>query len=102
MSVQPDDYTYVNFPSLQVAYEDLLKIVTRLDEVTDALYTGIANDLKGVWEGAAEEYFDQKKAEWNEIEKEMGRQLFQAAAAVDVAKGNYETAERRNVALWMD
>jgi WXG100 family type VII secretion target len=98
----PDDYTYANFPSMEKAYEDLKKIVTELDTATDDLY----NDIKAVlgvhWEGAAREYFEGKKAEWNALEKQMGEQLFNAANAVSIAKGNYETAERRNISIWSD
>ncbi|MED7927440.1 WXG100 family type VII secretion target [Nonomuraea sp. LP-02] len=102
MSVQPDDYTYVNFPSLEAAYEELKKIVTELDRATDDLYADIKKTLGAAWEGQAEGFFDQKRAEWNEHEKRMGAQLFKAAAAVEVAKGNYQAAEQRNISIWMD
>lgn len=98
----PDDYTYVNFPSMEAAFEDLNKIVTELDTATDDLYKDIKSALGGNWEGDAMEYFEKKKAEWNQIKVEMGRQLFDAAKAVNVAKGNYETAERHNISIWSD
>ncbi|QYC38718.1 WXG domain conatining protein [Nonomuraea coxensis DSM 45129] len=102
MSVQPEDYTYVNFSSLEKAYEDLKGIVTELDRITDDLYADIKKTLGGAWEGEAEQYFDQKRAEWNAIEKHMGEQLFKAAVAVETAKGNYQQAEARNISIWMD
>lgn len=102
MSAQPEDYTYVNFPSLQAAYEELKKIVTELDRATDDLYQDIKKELGASWEGEAQQYFDTKKEQWNALEKEMGQQLFQAAVAVDVARGNYQNAERRNIAIWTD
>ncbi|MET8985081.1 WXG100 family type VII secretion target [Nonomuraea wenchangensis] len=102
MSAQPDDYTYVNFGSLGSAYEELKKIVTELDRVTDDLYADIKNTLGSNWEGEAQNYFDTKRAEWNAHEKAMGEQLFKAANAVDVAKGNYQAAEQRNISIWTD
>jgi WXG100 family type VII secretion target len=97
-----EDYTYVRFGSMDEAYEDLKKVITELDRVTDQLYADIKKELGASWEGAAQEYFDGKKEEWNAREKAMGQQLFQAASAVNVANGNYQAAERRNISIWTD
>lgn len=102
MSIQPDDYTYVKFGSLEAAYEELKKIVTELDRATDDLYQDIRKELGTNWQGEAETFFETKRAQWNEHEKAMGQQLFKAAEAVSIAKGNYESAERRNISIWMD
>jgi uncharacterized protein YukE len=98
----PDDYTYAHFPNMEAAYESLQSIVTELDRATDDLYNDIKRTLGVHWEGAAKDYFEGKKTEWNALEQEMGRQLFDAAKAVSIAKGNYETAEKRNIAIWSD
>ncbi|MFB4282583.1 MULTISPECIES: WXG100 family type VII secretion target [unclassified Nonomuraea] len=98
----PDDYTYVRFGSMEQAYEQLQKIVTELDRATDDLYADIKKELGASWEGEAETFFEDKRRRWNEHEKAMGQQLFQAASAVNVAKGNYESAERRNISIWTD
>ncbi|MFI6290912.1 WXG100 family type VII secretion target [Nonomuraea sp. NPDC050790] len=87
---------------MEQAYEELKKIVTELDKATDDLYADIKKELGASWEGEAEQFFTTKKNEWNAHEQEMGRQLFQAAGAVNIAKGNYEAAERRNIAIWTD
>lgn len=97
-----DDYVYVNFPSMQAAYEELRKIVTELDKATDDLYHDVKRELGGSWQGQAEEDFNKFKAQWNAREKEMGRQLFQASTAVETAKDNYQQAERANINLWMN
>ena len=102
MSIQPDDYTYVNFGSLESAYEELKKVVTELDKATDDLYQDIKKELGASWEGEAQGFFDRKREEWNQHEKAMGQQLFQAATAVNIAKGNYERAERHNISIWTD
>ncbi|NRQ39079.1 WXG100 family type VII secretion target [Nonomuraea sp. NN258] len=98
----PDDYTFVKFGSMESAYEELKKVITELDKATDDLYRDIKKELGASWEGAAQEYFDTKREQWNAHEKAMGKQLFQAAEAVNVAKGNYEAAERRNISIWTD
>ncbi|MDA0637162.1 WXG100 family type VII secretion target [Nonomuraea sp. CA-218870] len=98
----PDDYTYVRFASMEDAYLQLQKIITDLDKATDTLYQDIKRELGASWEGQAEQFFDTKRAQWNEREKEMGRQLFEAAQAVNIAKGNYESAEKRNISIWSD
>lgn len=98
----PDDHTFVKFGSMEVAYEALQKIVTELDKATDDLFQDIKKELGASWEGQAQEFFNTKKAQWDAHEKAMGKQLFDAAAAVNVAKGNYESAERRNIAIWTD
>ncbi|SDH82107.1 WXG100 family type VII secretion target [Nonomuraea jiangxiensis] len=102
MAATPDDYTYVKFPSMEVAYEELKKVITELDKATDDLYADIKRELGASWEGEAERYFDVKREQWNQHEKAMGQQLFQAAEAVSIAKGNYESAERRNISIWTD
>jgi len=97
-----DDYTYVRFGSMEHAYEELKKIVTELDRATDDLYQDIKRELGSSWEGEAEKFFEAKRQQWNAHEKAMGQQLFQAASAVNVAKGNYQEAERRNISIWTD
>ncbi|MGW0801881.1 WXG100 family type VII secretion target [Nonomuraea sp. NPDC002799] len=98
----PSDYVYNHFPSMEAAYEALKKIVTELDTATDDLYSDVKTELAGAWEGDVERLFDEKRAQWNEIEKAMGLQLFKAAEVVSIAKGNYEMAEKKNINIWMD
>lgn len=98
----PDDYTFVKFALMEQAYDELKKIVTELDRATDDLFADIKKELGASWEGEAEQFFNTKKAKWDQHEQAMGLQLFQAAQAVKVAKGNYETAERQNIAIWTD
>ncbi|TDD30703.1 hypothetical protein E1286_45770 [Nonomuraea terrae] len=98
----PDDYTFVRFGSMEQAYEELKGVITELDRVTDDLYQDIKKELGASWEGEAQQFFDVKKEQWNAHEKAMGQQLFQAAEAVNLAKGNYESAERRNISIWTD
>ncbi|TDD25142.1 WXG100 family type VII secretion target [Nonomuraea diastatica] len=98
----PDDYTYVRFGSMEQAYEELKKVVTELDRATDDLYADIKRELGPSWEGEAERFFEEKRQKWNAHEKAMGQQLFQAASAVNVANGNYQQAERRNIGIWTD
>lgn len=98
----PDDYTYVKFGSMEQAYEELKKVITELDRATDDLYQDIKRELGASWQGEAETYFDTKREQWNQHEKAMGQQLFKAAEAVNIAKGNYQSAERRNISIWMD
>lgn len=98
----PEDYTYAHFPNMEAAYEQLKSIVTELDRVTDDLYNDVRTTLGTDWEGEAKTFFDGKKAQWDNLEVEMGKQLFEAAKAVEIAKGNYQTAERRNISIWTD
>ncbi|MFC4120084.1 WXG100 family type VII secretion target [Nonomuraea zeae] len=98
----PDDHTFVKFGSMEQAYEELKKVVTELDRATDDLFADIKKELGASWEGEAEQFFNTKKDQWDAHEQAMGRQLFQAASAVNIAKGNYEAAERRNIAIWTD
>lgn len=98
----PDDHTFVKFGSMELAYEELKKVVTELDRATDDLYADIQKELGASWEGDAEAFFTEKKNQWNEHERAMGQQLFKAAEAVSVAKGNYQAAEARNIAIWTD
>ncbi|TYB64391.1 hypothetical protein FXF51_22015 [Nonomuraea sp. PA05] len=96
----PDDHTYVKFGSMEQAYEQLKKIVTDLDRATDDLFADIKKELGASWEGEAEQFFNFAKDEWNKHEQAMGLQLFEAAKAVNIAKGNYQAAEQRNIAIW--
>ncbi|MEV0993357.1 WXG100 family type VII secretion target [Nonomuraea sp. NPDC050202] len=98
----PDDHTYVKFGSMAQAYDALKQVVGELDKATDDLFADIKRELGASWEGAAEQFFNAKKDQWNAHEQAMGRQLFEAARSVDVARGNYEAAERRNIAIWTD
>ncbi|MEV6151126.1 hypothetical protein AB0L53_12380 [Nonomuraea sp. NPDC052129] len=96
----PDDYTFAHFPNMEAAYEQLKSVVTELDRVTDDLYADVKSTLGADWEGEAQALFDDKKRQWDLLEVEMGKQLFDAAAAVNIAKGNYQNAERRNISIW--
>jgi WXG100 family type VII secretion target len=97
-----DDYTRVKFGSMEVAYEELKKIVTELDKATDDLYQDIQKELGASWEGDAKTFFEAKRQQWNEREKAMGLQLYTAAHGVKNAKENYERAEAANIRLWTD
>jgi hypothetical protein len=77
MGMPAEDYTFVRFGSMDEAYEDLKKVITELDRVTDQLYADIKKELGPSWEGDAQQYFDKKREEWNTHEKAMGEQLFQ-------------------------
>jgi len=98
----PDDYTYVKFGSMEQAYEELKKVISELDRATNDLYQDIKRELGSSWEGDAERYFDQKRAQWDAHEKEMMKQLDGAAQAVSVANSNYQTPARRNISIWTD
>jgi WXG100 family type VII secretion target len=102
MGMPAEDHTFVRFGSMDEAFEDLKAVVTELDRVTDQLYADIKKELGPSWEGEAQTYFDQKKNEWNALEVQMGQELFNAASAVNVANGNYQSAERRNIGIWSD
>ncbi|MEV0196944.1 WXG100 family type VII secretion target [Nonomuraea sp. NPDC050691] len=98
----PDDRVRVHYESMDLAYEDLKKVITELDRATDDLYADLQKELGAVWEGEAQKWFEQKRAEWNKLEVQMGEQLFKAATVVKVANGNYQTAERKNIQIWAD
>ncbi len=102
MGMPAEDYTFVRFGSMDEAYEDLKKVITELDRVTDQLYADIKKELGPSWQGDAQQYFDKKREEWNTHERAMGEQLFQAASSVNIANGNYQAAERRNISIWSD
>ncbi|MFI7130787.1 WXG100 family type VII secretion target [Nonomuraea sp. NPDC050153] len=87
---------------MEQAYDQLQKIVTELDRATDDLLVDIRKELGASWEGDAEQFFNTKKNQWNAHEQAMGLQLFEAAKAVNIAKGNYELAEKHNIAIWSD
>ncbi|MCF6467750.1 hypothetical protein FAF44_04905 [Nonomuraea sp. MG754425] len=98
----PDDHTFVKFGSMEQAYEELKKVVTELDRATDDLFADVKKEIGASWEGDAEQFFNAKKSQWDAHEQAMAKELFQAASAVDIAKGNYQSAEQRNIAIWTD
>lgn len=96
------DRTVANFGSMNEAYESLLAIVHELDQATDDLYNDVKKELGAGWAGEAKQFFEQKKAEWNAIEREMGLQLYKAAHGVKNAEENYRAAEQANIRIWSD
>ncbi|NUW40961.1 WXG100 family type VII secretion target [Nonomuraea rhodomycinica] len=106
MAKNPNDYlddrVKIHFGNMDLAYEDLKKVITELDKATDDLYKDLYNELSEIWVGGARDWFEDKKREWNEHEVRMGQQLFNAAQVVQIANGNYRNAEKRNIAIWSD
>ncbi|MFI6450091.1 WXG100 family type VII secretion target [Streptosporangium amethystogenes] len=95
-----DDYTKVNFVQMELAQENLLKVVTAMDKATDDLITKLAVLLGNKWEGGAANYFEDHRKIWDAAEREMGTQLNSAVAALGTANENYRAAEARNKAIW--
>lgn len=100
--------TQVNFGMMEEANIALLGVVTKLDQITDDLYKQIMLDFGqdsndpavNNWDGAAKEYFDQRRRAWDQAEREMGDQLHAAARALGVANDNYKAAEDANRRIW--
>jgi uncharacterized protein YukE len=82
--------------------EALLGVVKQLDTKTDELYREVRATLGDEWEGEVRTIFEEGKAKWDKAEVEMVNQLNQAAQAIGVANSNYQAAEARNRAIWMD
>ncbi|MEV0148078.1 MULTISPECIES: hypothetical protein [unclassified Nonomuraea] len=97
-----DDRVRIHFGNMDLAYEDLKKVITELDKATDDLYKDLYNELSEIWVGGARNWFEEKKAEWNKLEVAMGEQLFNAAQVVQIANGNYQAAEKKNIQIWSD
>ncbi|MEQ4715237.1 hypothetical protein [Nonomuraea sp. B19D2] len=100
--------TQVNFGMMEEANIALLGVVTKLDQITDALYKQIMTDFGqessdpavNNWDGHARTYFDERRRAWDLAEKEMGDQLHAAAKALGMANDNYKAAEDANRRIW--
>ncbi|MEV8633399.1 WXG100 family type VII secretion target [Streptosporangium sp. NPDC051023] len=93
----------VNFEQMARAQDDLLLLVTAMDEATDSLVAKIRSLLSDdSWNGGAAEYFETHRSRWDASEREMGRQLHEAAKALGVANESYRLAEMNNQKIWSE
>lgn len=85
----------VNYAALGTAADDIRNTTTRVNGILDQLKSDIA-PLVNTWEGAAQEAYRGKQAQWDQAAEDINRVLASIGTAVNDALSRYQEGESRN------
>ncbi len=94
------DYIKVNFESLEAGYQNLKQGANTLESHLRDLEQRIESGMLSVWNGTAQQAYQEKKQQWNRAAQDMQQVLAGIGQAVQRAHESYTTAEQSNQRLW--
>ncbi|MFG2192549.1 WXG100 family type VII secretion target [Streptomyces sp. NPDC048639] len=89
----------VNFSTISQASSDVRGTATNIRTQLDDLETGVKKIAQS-WQGAAQEGYQQKQAEWDKRAASLHATLESIAKALDTAAQNYQSTEQKNTGIW--
>ena len=89
----------VNFATISQAAQDVRSTAGKIRTQLDELESGVKR-ISASWEGAAQESYRAKQAEWDQRAASMQQTLEAIAKALDSAAQNYQATESKNAQIW--
>ncbi|WP_329311768.1 WXG100 family type VII secretion target [Streptomyces sp. NBC_01537] len=89
----------VNFTTISQAASDVRTTAGNVRSQLDDLEAGV-KQIAQSWEGAAQEGYQAKQAEWDKRAASLHATLEAIAKALDTAAQNYQSTERQNASIW--
>ncbi|MEU9133085.1 WXG100 family type VII secretion target [Kitasatospora sp. NPDC048540] len=89
----------VNFSTIQNAGSEVRQTAARIQSQLDDLKSGVQR-IAASWEGAAQEGYQARQAQWDAKAADLQQVLGQIATALDNAAQSYQATEQKNVGIW--
>ncbi|MFD8483522.1 WXG100 family type VII secretion target [Kitasatospora sp. NPDC059673] len=89
----------VNFQTLQNASSEVRQTASRIQSQLDDLKSGVTR-VASSWQGAAQEGYQARQAQWDAKAADLQQVLGQIATALDNAAQSYQQTENQNQSLW--
>ncbi|MGW4381556.1 WXG100 family type VII secretion target [Kitasatospora sp. NPDC004531] len=89
----------VNFNTIQNASSEVRQTAARVQSQLDDLKAGVQR-IASSWEGAAQEGYQARQAQWDAKAADLQQTLTQIATALDNAAQSYQQTENSNSQLW--
>ncbi|WP_030274775.1 WXG100 family type VII secretion target [Streptomyces sp. NRRL B-24484] len=93
------DHILVNFSTIQNASSEIRQTAQRIQSQLDELKSGVQR-IASTWEGAAQEGYQARQAEWDNKAADLQQVLGQIATSLDNAAQSYQSTESKNTAVW--
>ncbi|MCM2579837.1 WXG100 family type VII secretion target [Streptomyces meridianus] len=89
----------VNFSTISQGATDVRATAGNIKSQLDELESGVKK-IAQTWEGAAQEGYRAKQAEWDKRAASLHATLEAIAKALDTAAQNYQSTESQNANIW--
>ncbi|MFD8598511.1 WXG100 family type VII secretion target [Kitasatospora sp. NPDC059646] len=89
----------VNFQTILNASSEVRQTASRIQSQLDDLKSGVQR-IASSWEGAAQQGYQARQAQWDAKAADLQQVLGQIAGALDNAAQSYQNTEKQNEGLW--
>ena len=89
----------VAFQSVSDAASQVRSTAANVQAQLDDLRAGVARVAQS-WDGAAQQNYRARQAEWDSTAADLHGVLLQIAGALQTAAENYQATERKNAGIW--
>ncbi|ROR38637.1 WXG100 family type VII secretion target [Kitasatospora cineracea] len=89
----------VNFQTIQNASSEVRQTASRIQNQLDDLKAGVQR-IASSWEGAAQQGYQARQAQWDAKAADLQEVLGRIAAALDNAAQSYQQTEDSNRNIW--
>jgi len=94
-----DGQILVHFSTISSAADEVRSTAARVQSQLEDLKSGVARIAQS-WEGAAQEGYQARQAQWNASADDLQQVLTKIAGALDSAAQNYQSTESKNAGIW--
>ncbi|MEV4559710.1 WXG100 family type VII secretion target [Kitasatospora sp. NPDC049285] len=89
----------VSFGTIQNAGSEVRQTASRIQSQLDDLKSGVQR-IANTWEGAAQQGYQARQAQWDAKAADLQQVLGQIASALDNAAQSYQQTENQNSQIW--
>jgi early secretory antigenic target protein ESAT-6 len=89
----------VNFQTVSQASSDVASTANRIKSQLDDL-EAMVKRVANTWEGAAQEGYQQKQAQWDQTADHLHQVLLKISSALQNSADNYQATEKSNANIW--
>ncbi|GJF34386.1 hypothetical protein KNE206_70860 [Kitasatospora sp. NE20-6] len=93
------DHILVNFSTITNASSEIRQTAQRIQSQLDELKAGVQR-IASSWEGAAQEGYRARQAEWDAKAADLQQVLGQISTSLDNAAQSYQSTEQKNTSVW--
>ncbi|WP_431678635.1 WXG100 family type VII secretion target [Kitasatospora sp. KL5] len=93
------DHILVNFSTIQNSASEIRQTAQRIQSQLDELKAGVQR-IAASWEGAAQQGYQARQAEWDNKAADLQQVLGQIATTLDNAAQSYQATESKNANVW--
>ncbi|MEV6211027.1 WXG100 family type VII secretion target [Kitasatospora sp. NPDC051914] len=93
------DHILVNFSTIQSSASEIRQTAQRIQSQLDELKAGVQR-IAASWEGAAQQGYQARQAEWDNKAADLQQVLGQIATTLDNAAQSYQATESKNAGVW--